>query len=236
MSSLERPARQAHNGSTSMPVKGLLACGILSSLLWPVSSEVLAAWLYEGYSPFSQAVSELTSIGAPTRPPLIVEGFVYSVLVIAFGIGVWQSAQGKRTLRVTAGVLVAYGAVGPLWLPFPMTARADIQATTAVTDVMHMVLSGVDVLLMLTAIGFGAAALGKWFRLYSILTAATVLVFGALTGTYVPRIAAGEATPWLGVVERISLGAWLLWVAVLAIAILRRGPARTQAAPETAIP
>jgi hypothetical protein len=180
--------------------------------------------LYDGYSPVDQAVSELTSIGAPTRTPMIVEGFLYSALLVAFGIGVWLSAKGNQALRVTGGLLTAYGAMGPLWYPFPMTARGQIGTTTGLTDVMHLILGAVDVLFFVSITGFGAAAFGRRFRLYSILTLATVLVFGALTSMYVPRVAAGEPTPWLGVVERIMLGAFLLSVVVLAIILWRRHP------------
>jgi hypothetical protein len=85
---------------------------------------------------------------------------------------------------------------------------------------MHVVLGAVTILLELSIIGFGAVALGRWFRLYSILTCATVVVFWAWSFMYAPALAAGEPTPWLGVVERIALGAWLLWLAVLAIVLL----------------
>ncbi|MEC5191452.1 MULTISPECIES: DUF998 domain-containing protein [unclassified Arthrobacter] len=205
-------------------VRALLVCGIVSSLLWPVTSEVLAALLYKDYSSFAQTISELTSIGAPTRTALIVEGFFYEGLIIAFGIGVWQSARGKTALRVTGSLFIAYGAVGPLWLPFPMTARVDIMPTAAfaVTDVMHLILGAVDALLYVAILGFGAAALGKGFRVYSILTLVVVLVFGAWTNSFVPLVAAGQPTPWLGVVERVMIGAFLLWVVVLALLLLRR--------------
>lgn len=201
--------------------KVLLLCGILSSLLWPISAEVLAATLYKGYDPFSQAISELTSIGAPTRDALTVEGFFYEALVIAFGIGVWKSARGNKPLRVTGALLIAYGAVGPLWLPFPMTARQNISGAASFTDIMHIVLGGVDALLYLAILGFGAAAFGKGFRVYSVLSLVVVLVFGAWTNSFVPRVAAGEPTPWLGVIERIMIGSFLLWVVVLAIMLLR---------------
>jgi hypothetical protein len=36
-----------------------------------------------------------------------------------------------------------------------------------------------------------------------------------------PKVPAGDPTPWLGFYERISLYAWLLWIAVLAIMLLR---------------
>jgi hypothetical membrane protein len=65
----------------------LLICGILSSLLY-VGTDILAGMLWEGYSFTHQAVSELSAIGAPTRPLVVPLYFVYDVLMIAFGLGV----------------------------------------------------------------------------------------------------------------------------------------------------
>ena len=45
--------------------------------------------------------------------------------------------------------------------------------------------------------------------------------FGALTFLDAPRLAANQPTPWLGVWERINVGVFLLWVVVLAAALLR---------------
>lgn len=78
-----------------------------------------------------------------------------------------------------------------------------------------------DVLFILLIIGFGATAFGKRFRLYSIGTILVLLVFGALTGLDGPRIQANLPTPWVGVMERICIFGSMLWVAVLAIALLR---------------
>ena len=74
---------------------------------------------------------------------------------------------------------------------------------------------------MLFTIGFGAAAFGKRFRLYSIATIALLVLFGALTGIEAPRITANLPTPWVEVWERINIGVFLLWVVALAIALLR---------------
>jgi len=89
----------------------LLACGVLYPLVYAVANAVVAATRYEGYSRTSQAVSELSASGAPTRPFLTVMLPIFSVLMIAFGIGVWRSAHGKRALRVTGGLLVADGII-----------------------------------------------------------------------------------------------------------------------------
>jgi hypothetical membrane protein len=200
----------------------LLVCGIVSSLLY-VATTILGSMRWEGYSSTSQAISELSAIGAPSRPLVVPLFLTYSVLVIAFGVGVWGSAGRKRALRVTAGLLVGYGVLC-LAGPFaPMHLRG---AEATLTDTMHIILTIVTVLFILLTIGFGATAFGKRFRLYSIATILILLVFGALAGLDGPRLAAQLPTPWLGVTERINVFGYLLWVVVLAMTLLRvRGPA-----------
>ena len=201
-----------------MVKKSLLVCGIISSLLY-VGTDIFAAMSWEGYSYTSQAVSELMAIGAPTRPLLVALFSVYNPLVIAFGIGVWLSADSKRSLRVAGILLVAYGVIGQVGLLFaPMHLRG---AEGSVTDVMHIIVTSVIVLLTLLFIGFGSSARGKWFRLYSILTILAMLVFGALVSLQAPRLAAQLPTPWMGVMERVSVYAPMLWVLVLAVVLLR---------------
>jgi CubicO group peptidase (beta-lactamase class C family) len=90
------------------------------------------------------------------------------------------------------------------------------------SDAPHIILTGGLVLLMLLAIGSGASALGPRFRTYSFATLVTVIVFGALTAPYGARLAAGLPTPGFGILERISIYSTLLWLAVLAVALLRR--------------
>jgi hypothetical protein len=198
-----------------MARKVLLVYGILSSLLY-VAMNIIAPMLYEGYNSASQTVSELSAIGAPTRAFWLLLGIPYALLATAFGCGVWVSAGRNRPLRVVGGLMVAHGVIG-LFCP-PMHMRG---AEFTLTDTMHIVFGMVTVLLMLLAIGFGAAAFGKRFRLYSIATIALLVVSGALTGLEAPRIAANLPTPWVGVWERINIGIFLLWVVALAIALLR---------------
>jgi hypothetical protein len=42
------------------------------------------------------------------------------------------------------------------------------------------------------------------------------------TFSYVNEIGSGEPTPWLGIIERIMIYAYLLWVAVFGVALLLR--------------
>src|SRR5215217_9469859 len=91
----------------------LLICGILASLIY-VATDILAGKLWEGYSFTSQAISELSAIGAPTRPLVVTLGIIYDVLLIAFGLCVWVLAAGqrRRALRLTGGLLVGIGVIG----------------------------------------------------------------------------------------------------------------------------
>jgi hypothetical protein len=197
----------------------LLVCGVLSSLLY-VAMNVVVAMQWKGYSSASQTVSELSAIGAPTRPPWVLLGIAYTLLLTAFGWGVWESARRNRPLRVMGCLLIAHGLIGLAWPPMHQRAVLATSGGT-LTDTLHIVWVMVTVVLMLLAIGFGAAAFGKPFRLYSIATVVILVVFGALTGLESPRLAANLPTPWVGVWERISISVFLLWVVVLAMTLLR---------------
>lgn len=227
----EVPGDRAGPTRSGVVQRVLLVCGILSSLLYGAMITLIR---YQGYNPISQVASELTAIGAPTRPLWMVLGPVYDLLVVAFGVGVWMSAGGKRALRVVGGLFVAFGALGGIAWPFAAMHQREVLAAGGGTwsDTLHVILGVMTVLFMLVAIGFGAAAFGKPFRLYSIVTILILFVFGALTGLDSPRLQANLPTPWIGLWERINIMGFLLWVAVLAVAVIRaRGAAAIDRTP-----
>ena len=196
--------------------RGLLICGVLSSLLY-VGIDQLAAIRHADYHDFaSQTISELFARGAPTKPlvdPLLV---LYDLLTIAFGVGVWLSARGKRPLRVAAASLIAVGGIG---LPGPWLFPMNLRGVGG--DAPHIAVTGVIVLFILAAIASGAFALGRRFRVYSMASLVATLGFGVLTGLQAGGLATGDPTPWIGITERLCVGAFLVWVGVLAVALLR---------------
>jgi hypothetical protein len=200
--------------------KTLLVAGILSSLIYGAMIAGIGA---EGYSRLSQTPSELSAIGAPTRSLWMVLGAVYTALVTAFGCGVWMAAGRSRALRIVGALLVAYGSLGLLW-PFAPMHQRDVLAAGGgtVSDTMHLVLASVTVLLMFVAMGVAATAFGTRFRRYSIASVIALVAFGALTFWDAPRVQANLPTPWIGLWERINISVFLLWVVVLATALLRK--------------
>jgi Protein of unknown function (DUF998) len=166
-------------------------------------------------------VSELSAIGAPTRAIWLPMAFLYTALVTIFGWGVRRSAGESRALRIAGGLVMVYGLLGLVWPFAPMHLRVALAAGGGtLTDTIHIALGIVTVVLMLCAIGFGAAAFGRRFRIYSITTLIVLFVCGALTALEAPGISSNQPTPLIGVWERINIGAFLVWVIVLSCMLL----------------
>ena len=196
--------------------KVLLACGIAAPLLY-VAMLIFVPLGWPGYSSAAQTVSELSAIGAPTRLLWMALGALYTMLLAAFGWGILLSARGSRALRVVGGLMVACGVLGLFWPPMHLRGTEF-----TLTDTLHIVWMAVSGLLTLVAMGIAAAAFGRRFRAYSVATMVILLATGAMTGAAAPNVAADLPTPWIGVWERVSAVVWMLWLGVLAVAMLRR--------------
>lgn len=199
--------------------RSLLVCGILASLLHVVMN-IVVPMQWEGYNLASRVVSELSAIDAPTRRLWVGLALVYSALSFAFGCGVWVAASGNRALRVVGALTAVTAVIGLAWPP--MHQREVLAAGGGtLTDVLHIVWTAAWGLLAMLAIGFGAAALGRRFRVYSIVSLVLLVGFGVLTSTEASGLQANLPTPWIGVWERINMAVYMLWVVVLAVALLR---------------
>jgi hypothetical protein len=230
-----RTDTKANDGLSKLatPVKALLLCGAISSLLY-VGGDILAATRWEGYSYANQAVSELNAIGAPTRPLMLFVFAAYNLLVIAFAAGVWTAAGEMRSLRIAAVMLVVYALVGEVTNLFsPMSLRGTPMAAN---DVGHIVLTTLEVLSIVAFIALGSGARGRGFRIYSILTIVTLMVAGAVVGGQASHMtAAASSTPWAGILERVNIYGTMLWVLSFGAVLLRarsgREDARAAAVP-----
>ena len=132
--------------------KTRLSCGILAALLY-VAMTLFVGLLWQGYSAASQTISELSAIGAPTRPLWIALATIYTALMLAFGWSVWKSAS-NRALRVVGALLVTQGVFGVFWPP--MHQRAVLAAGGGtLTDTLHILWTIVTSLFFTWALAFG---------------------------------------------------------------------------------
>jgi len=143
--------------------------------------------------------------------------------MLACGMGIWITAGGRRAQRITAAVLigeVVWGFVGGL--AFPMATREVIAAgQDTLRNQMHAWYGIGMPIFFLLAIGFGSRLFGKPFRYFSYATILIMIVCGLLVGSQTTALTANQPTPWLGVEERINAYASMLWLAVLAVGLLR---------------
>jgi hypothetical protein len=207
-----------HGANAERWRRALLTGGILASVQYVAMTLFVGLW-WDGYSIVAGVPSELSAIGAPTRQLWMWLGAVYGVLMVGFGWIVWRTAP-NRALRVVGVLLMAHTVFGQFWPP--MHQRAVLAAGGGtLTDTLHLVWAAITGVFFMFLVGFGAAALGKRFRVYSIATMVVVLACGAVTGTYASRIQADLPTPGVGIWERLSIAAFMAWIVVLATALLR---------------
>jgi hypothetical membrane protein len=222
MTSIEmRHGATAHNRRLGIEVvrSAALATGLVSSLLY-AAIDLLAGLRYEGYSFYSQTISELGAIGAP-KPAFLAPLFLtYVVLMVIFGIAVWlEGIRHDERLKIVGASLLLYMLVGSGTSVFPVHVRGT---ATFADEMPHIVAGLAAVAVILITIVLGTRAIGGSFRKFSFATATTIIVFGALTVPSGVKLAAGQPTPGMGLLERIAYYSILVWIAGLSVALLRR--------------
>ena len=197
----------------------LITCGIISSLIY-VITDIIASVVWSDYNYTAQAVSELIAINAPTRPYVVVLFMIYSLLIYAYGVGVWLSADSKRAVRIAAVLIIAKEILGlVVTFFFPIHLRG---VEGNYSDIMHGVLTAVGVFLCIfPAMIAGAVEFKGTFRFYSIVTMILFIVFGVLTGLDQPNYVLNQPTPMMGIFERINIYGYMLWIIVLSRMLLK---------------
>jgi hypothetical membrane protein len=218
LASVDSYSRVTANGWRSRTAtKALLAAGIVAVGVYAVG-DLLSGLLYDGYSFKDQAISELTAFGSPVRPLMVAVILAHDLLLVAFGVGVWRSAD-RRSLRWVGPLLIAAGLVGiPNHSVFAMSSR---WMEGGFNDTMHQLLTGVFGLIVFAVVVLAAVAYRGWFRRYSIATLLVLIGFGQAAWVAIQGIEE-DHTPWAGGFERINAYAYFVWLVVLAVTMMRR--------------
>lgn len=198
--------------------KTLLICGILSALIW-MGTDILAAVCYKGYNYPFEPISGLSALDSPMRSFVSSLVNLYVLLKIAFAVGVWMTAVGKRPLRIMAIMLFTSGFIDLAAFFFPWNPSENLGT---LNNIMHGLLAGgLTGLLFLLTIGFGAKADGSWFRFYSYGTLLVIIVSGGIMAFLnTPGIEGSQPPPWFGLTERINAYGFMVWMLMLAVILL----------------
>lgn len=206
----------------------LLAGPVSSAYYATITALVPLRW--PAYDPWSQTISELSAVGAPTGTLWSYLAAPYTLLSLCFAWAVVRATAGRRPHAMIGVLLLVYAVFGFLWPFAPMHLRETIAAGGATfSDTIHITLGLLTVVLMSVVVGLGTRLWSRRFRIYSGLTVLLILGTGVLTGLQAPGISANQPTPTIGLWERLSLGGFLLWLAILGLQLRREslvaGPA-----------
>lgn len=212
-------ARSSGNRGNANLRKMLLLSGLISAILYVVT-DIIASLSYQGYSIADQNYSELLATGAPTRQWMLLSGWVYNFLVACFAVAILKTCSPTRIARIAGFLILGYAIISMITpLYFQMDMRG---ADPTPRGSMHPLMTAVMSFFILLSIGSGAFLLGRRFRIYSFATIIVVTIFGLLTVSQVPDLAAGQDTPWMGLMERINIYLTMLWFALLSLILVQQ--------------
>ncbi len=196
----------------------LLYFGIAAPLLY-VATAIVGAALRPDYSHIVNAISELLSNGAPNKAILDIVFNIYNVLLLAFALGAYSALKNApRLSRSAMGILIAVQMLSFSWGFFPMDPLGA-EATFAGT--MHNVLGGVVafatiVMPLLLGLGLRQSVDLRRYAIYSFVSSAIIFVSG-LSGV----ILAGQGVQVFGLFERMTIGAYEIWIMITALNLLK---------------
>lgn len=188
--------------------------------LWLALGVAIAGAMYPGYSHVDQAMSLLGAEGAPTQElsPLI-NNFPLGVLFLLFGASVllrfsnpWARVSGVLIMLHGLGSFgTGYFACDAGCAPENPSASQNLHNLAGMIMAFSLLLAGA--LWVWLGRRLLASPIFSWFSLLCTLAAlgALPLMAGAL-----------ESGHGFGLYQRINYGASLLWVAALALMLLRR--------------
>lgn len=208
----------------------LLWGGVAAAALYVTIVEI-GAELTPGYSHVAQPVSSLYQTGAALALPIALAFVVYNILVGTFGVGVAMLARGLGGRRARVGVAagIAIVLVGVAGAIDDVFAQDPIGTAITTTGTLHIVFAGVASLLTIVAMALTAAWLLarrdlRALAFYSITSLVLILAFGPITAA-----ATASGSPIMGLLERVTIFTFTLWMAFTSVVLVRATRTQTVA-------
>lgn len=191
----------------------LAACGVLAPLQFTLAWAVLGA-ARPGYDPRQQYVSELAATDAPNAVPMIAAFLALGLLTLAFAVGLRRTLGGGAVaLGGTALVaLFGLGSIGGGLFRCDPGCGGTSPANVAHTVSAHLGLGALVLATLVLPVRFGRDRRWAGLRAYSWLTGGIALAI------FVRGFAAFGG---VGLGQRLFLGTLFLWLAVVALRLLR---------------
>jgi hypothetical membrane protein len=195
----------------------LIWAGVAAVVVY-VLGDLAATTTYGGYSSRDQAISELSAFGSPVRPLMMTVILTHSVLLIAYGAGVFRAADRDSLRWVGALLIVASLVTLPTHTIWAMSSRGT---AAGFNDTMHMVTTAAFAFLIAVAVLLSAIAFRGWFRLFAVVVLVLLIGFGSAASVAMGDLGAND-TPWAGAFERINAYSYFAWIVALAVVLMQK--------------
>jgi hypothetical membrane protein len=195
-----------------------LALGVAAPIVY-AATVMWGATLVPGYSHLTDFISALNQSGQIGTEAVQSLFLLYNGLVLVFATMCLRRLSRSPEWMMTFLLLFAIAALGILMAPFPQDPVGDPMTTIGT---IHIVLAGLASICSMGAIWFSGLAWrrtkkGEDLALFSFVCLG--IVFGS--GLFAAAAAVGG---WniAGLLERVTIGTFLLWMLVTAAMFVRR--------------
>lgn len=183
-----------------------------------LSALLLGGFLWPGYSQYHDTVSTLTSAGSPNqvREVMLILFGLYNVCVILLAVGLYYGIESEGGHLWGPVSLVGTGALGLGLFLFPQDYPQGFPVT--ITGTLHVAISVIITLLSLMSMAFfwrhfRSDPNWKNYGHFSIV----MLPISTALGVFV---VISISAPYLGLVERLSIGSILFWMEAVSIRLI----------------
>ncbi|MBD1554593.1 DUF998 domain-containing protein [Pseudomonas typographi] len=205
-----------------MHIDGRTPAYLLGLLIpfWLLGGLLVTASFYPGYSQMAQAMSVLGAVGAPTEglAPLI-NNYPLGLMFLVFAGAVYFTPGLPRLARITA-VLIAIHGVASLFAGYFACDALCKPEVPSLSQQVHTVASAVMLLSLLLASGLWCyLAFRLPFRAFGFFS----IIMTFATAASLPWMAAAaQMDTHFGLYQRFSYGTQVLWLAGLALTLIKR--------------
>jgi hypothetical protein len=201
-------------GNNNARILGVI--GALAPVVYLIAV-LVGGFLWQDYSHVHDTVSTLTSASAPNQEVMVPLFALYNIFVIALAPGLYLGVEGKKP-RLTSALIAAAGVDGLVLFAFPQDYPQGPPVTF--TGTMHVAVAGIGALVSLLAMAalfFELRRVKGWSTIakISIILLPIAIAVGGFG-------AASITTAYAGLAERLSIGTILVWLEIVAIAVITR--------------
>jgi hypothetical membrane protein len=210
----------ADSARQSVPERArvLAVGGIIAPVSYTIVVVVLGL-LWSSYSHVTQAISELGGVDAPNAIIMNTAGFALTgILIIFFAVGLYYGLGKGRGSKIGSALVAVYG-LGMFGIAFFPWDKVNL---ASFTSTMHSLIGwphwiGLILGLLVLAHTFKNDLRWNSYWVYTLVT-------GLLTAIVIVIYAFIGVEGYMGVLQRIIIGAQLIWIEIVAIK-LSRSPA-----------